>query len=265
MPRVSIGSGGSASAEVTIARGASIEGQVRYEDGEPAPEVHIMLQRQVTPGKWESMPQGLGLDRKLTDGKGRFQLDGLLPGKYLVKAELLMERRFQDRLMGGSHSLWSSTTASVTLYSGDTPRLSAAKAIKLHEGEQAMGQDIVVPVSSLHTVTGSVVDERTGQALNAGSLLLMYAEDHSIVATANINPETRTFAMEFVPEGKFILIVHSPREGVPGTSEHDHGSPMPSLTTVRIYEGAEMPLIVHSDSSGVTLAVKEMAAPRSSP
>ena len=151
----------------------------------------------------------------------------------------------------------------ISVYSGNTLHLSEAKPIKLIEGERADGQDIVISLSKLHTIEGAVVDERTGQALNAGYVELLYADDHAVAAAAVIDPETRSFTLNFAPEGNLLARVSDPHEGSAGTSEHDKNSPLPNLNAVvRDYDQAEIPLEVRGDMSGLTLAVKEQVKPK---
>jgi len=258
MPRVTVRTGATASIDVTIVRGASIEGHVRFEDGEPYPEACLTLQYRNADRQWESVRGPAVIDCKATDDNGAFHLYGLPAGEYLVSVDLSTVKRFQDQLTGGGGNSWSQFMSRISLYSGNTPHLSAAKPIKLVGGEQAGGQDIVIPLSKLHTIEGAVVDERTGQALNAGYVELLYADDHAVAAAAAIDPETRSFTVNFAPEGNLLARVSHPHEGVPGTSEHDKNSPLPNLdTVVRSYDPAEIPLEVHGDMSGLTLAVKE--------
>ena len=80
MPRVTVRTGATASIDVTIVGGTSIEGHVRFEDGESYPEACLTLQHRNAEGQWESVRGPAVIDCKATDDNGAFHVTAWLPG-----------------------------------------------------------------------------------------------------------------------------------------------------------------------------------------
>ena len=169
-----------------------------------------------------------------------------------------MEERHQSAILGDNESTWMSTTMSLPVYLGDTVRERNAKLVALEEGQQMEAVDIVVPVSKMHTVSGAVVDARTGQALNAGSVALVYADDGKELASVRIDPETQTFTLPFVMEDDYKLVVKDAHEARFEQQRDPSDDPMHQNrkeTVVRWYKDGEQPLIVQNDVSALNIPV----------
>lgn len=256
IPAVSLRPGQPATINLALHTGASISGVVRFDDGTPYADAFVQLKRHGSDGKWTA-PNAVDAYVH-ADHEGHWDFAGLPPGEYRVEVALQLEDRKQSSLLGENSSMWSNTKLSVPVYLGDTSREQDAKVITMDEGQQVTGQDITIPVSKMHTVTGAVVDHRTGQALNAGKVNLAFADGGKQLCSADIDPETRSFSIPFVLEGNYKLSVENAREArieITPYPEGSFGSPQRKETLVRAYAPGNMPLVVQSDVSGVNLPV----------
>jgi hypothetical protein len=135
----------------------------------------------------------------------------------------------------------------LVIYSGDATRKSAAVSFALSPGEERTGEDITIPLSTLHTVSGVVTAARDGHPMSAGNLALMSPEDKEMVADAEIASDG-TFQIEAVPEGSYMLRILNARDAMKGSS---------GKITDR-YGDLERPLKIESDVPNLVLAVPEM-------
>jgi len=211
-------------------------------------------------GKWVSLYG----QNAMTDDLGHYRLVGLNAGEYLVRAQLQMEDRAVDGVIGGSRSSWSSSRFSLDVYPEDVTRKSLAKPLKLDEGEERTGVDVTIPLGKLHPVTGVVVEEKTGRQVNAGMVKLMFPDDKSQANSVRIDPAESTFRFEFVPEGDYLIQVTGARDVVREEVANGVGALPPTHTVetvVRVYgDSEEQALTVQNDVTGVRIVVKEKAA-----
>jgi hypothetical protein len=135
----------------------------------------------------------------------------------------------------------------LVVYSGDATRKSAAASFTLSPGEERTGEDITIPLSKLHTISGVVTAAHDGHPINAGNLALMSPEDKELVADAEISTDG-TFQIEAVPEGSYILRILDAHDTMKGSGDK---------TTYR-YGDLEQPLKIESDVPNLALAVPEM-------
>ena len=166
--------------------------------------------------------------------------------------------------MAGNAASQSHTRYNLSIYSGDTGRETQAKSLQLEAGQQIDGDDLTVPVSKLHALTGALLDSATGQPINAGHLELVYADDGKSLNTVAVDPETRSFTFSFVPEGVYRLRTKDAREvRYEGTSAFLSDDALlggeRKSVTLRQYAPAETPVILQGEMGGVNLAVKAEA------
>lgn len=256
LPVVSVQPNSTAVLDVRVERGATLSGIIRFDDGTPFVDAEVLPQRRSADGKWVSVR--ISGRRAKADADGRWQVGGLLPGEYRMRVSLELDDRKQDAVIGEGAD-FSHTRYTLDVYSGDTTRESQAKSITLDENQQGTGQDITVPVSKLHAVSGALLDARTGQPLNAGDVRLVYADDGKNVAQTSIDAETRTFTFPFVPEGEYKLTTKNVREARFELKTDPDPDPMATNykeTTLRQYAPGEMPVTVTGETTGVNLAVQ---------
>ncbi len=261
IPTVSVSANNTVSVSVPLAQGAGLSGTVRFDDGTSFANGLLSVEKHGPDRKWASPRATEGYST--ADIGGRWQIGGLPAGEYRVKVLLRIEERHQSSLLSDEVSSWNNTTFSVPVYLGDTERERDAKTVTLTDNQLAANQDITVPIAKMHTVTGALVDARTGQALNAGHVDLIDAEDGTKITSAAIDPQTRSFSLPFVFEGTYKLATkdaHEARiESIP-LAEGSFGTPQNKETPLRQYVPGEMPLIVAGEMAGVNLAVSAKGA-----
>ena len=78
--------------------------------------------------------------------------------------------------------------------------------MKVQAGETAGGADIVIPLSGLHNVAGTVTALADGHALGHGTVRLLYADDREKARETSVLDDG-SFSLQYVAEGNYILAV----------------------------------------------------------
>ena len=234
-----------ASIDIRLERGAAVSGIVRFDDGSPTVGVHVGPVHIARSETKSSYSDDFGVQGDVvTNDLGRYRISGMHGGRYAVEALL----SHVDLVPRANHdSPFSDMIRSVlVVYSGDATRKSAAVSFTLSPGEERTGEDITIPLTKLHTISGVVTAARDGHPVNAGNLALMSPEDKELVADAEIASDG-TFQIEAVPEGSYILRIRDAHDTMKGSSEK---------ITSR-YGDLEQPLKIESDVPNLALAVPE--------
>ncbi|WP_162601092.1 carboxypeptidase-like regulatory domain-containing protein [Occallatibacter savannae] len=213
LPKVNVQSDLPVSADVMLERGAAVSGTVTYDDGGPAAGLNVeVLARAKRDGK-ESWEQ-IGLSRHgasgflppRTDDRGNYRISGLPPGKYMVEVSVeFSDTKSYSSPSGGGGFGSNAHRAFLPIYSGSTPRKKDAAVFLLQQREERTGEDILIPMSRLHTIRGDIVSARDGHVVNAGQVDLLNADDHMFVASQNLTEDDPSFTFSLIFEGKYIL------------------------------------------------------------
>jgi len=209
IPKVDVTADQAANIDVRVERGAAVSGTLSFDDGSPAPGVMVaVLHRRK--GKWvesESHFRGfLTVAPPITDDLGRYRIGGLRGREYIVRAVIFhMDMTPPDAHGTGMSALMRSA---ITVYSGDAMRPADAVAFTLHAGEERTGEDITIPLSKLHLVTGVVVAARDGHAVDGGDVQIELPGDDNSISQAGIDKDG-SFRLEGVPEGAYELRVRN--------------------------------------------------------
>ena len=144
-----------------------------------------------------------------TDDLGHYRVSGLRDRDYVVMVQLA-RIEFESR---GTRSagLWGVERSSLRIYSGDTPHISDAVPIKLGPGEEHSGEDITIPLSKFHSISGVVTAAGDGHAINSGHLAIEDPKDKEDVISAELGNDG-IFHLDGVPEGTYTLRVQNPRD-----------------------------------------------------
>ena len=266
---VSVAANRTSSAEVRLIKGATISGQIRFDDGTPDASSGISLLHKDKSGKWTGFRTKLlagPYGGNLTDDQGRFRITGLPAGEYLLKTTLELSDIIVDHIFRESGSSSSNTRYSLNIYFGNVMRERDAKLIKLAEGEDSTANDIEIPLTTLHAVSGTVLEGATGRTVNAAHVEIHYTDDGSQLVSTEVRKEDDAFHFLYVPEGEYILKVTGARDVTRTEIPTCPRCTPPTHTeekTVRTFGNAEQPLILHSDLSALTIAVPPK--PASSP
>jgi hypothetical protein len=239
-----------AEVSIQVERGAEIDGSVTYDDGSPAIGMHFLLLRKAEKSEWSGVGlalfRGWSIDSK-SDGHGHYSLTNLPAGEYKLCASMPVENE----------------GAAPAICLGDTFRRKNATITKLAAGEIVNGADIMIPLSGLHTVSGTVTALADGHTPTHATVRLLYADDRE--DARELSPNDGAFAFEYVPEGKYILQVTGAEDVEPAnaaTGAGDPGPAPPKAKAVR-YDDKEIPLTVQNDMEDllVSLTPAPPAAP----
>ncbi|WP_157466708.1 MSCRAMM family protein [Edaphobacter aggregans] len=244
--KVTVDEGQTVVSNLTMSRGAAIEGVVRYEDGAPAINVTVHLLRRISEGRWKeylnSSGNGplapLGLGDRFTDDRGRFYFPGLPPGVYTVEASL-REYALLPRGITGKQSLDVRVTKgdALKVYFGNKCWEREAVPMELRDGEVRSGADIEIPSSKLHALRGTVTARTDGSLIRHGRVRLLDPND-KVVLRETETGEDGMFVFHYVVGGSYLIEI---------TATAQKGA-----TT---YEPMTSPLMVERDESGLTYAV----------
>lgn len=136
-----------------------------------------------------------------------------------------------------------------------------ASSFSIALGEERNDEDIQIPLSRLHTVSGNFVSAQDGHMVNAGMVVLFNADDKSFVAAASATRDNPGFTFYFVYEGDYILSssMSADVDFVEVAAPHSH-VPIPPTYESRprhFYGAVSIPIHVDGDMYDVTIAVPE--------
>jgi hypothetical protein len=211
IPRVDVQADQAASIDIRLERGAAISGAVRFDDGSPASGVMVMVLHR-SKDKWvPSTPQVpfAAPVPPATDDVGHYRVSGLRDRDYVLMA-ILSRTDFESR-GARTTGLFGVERSSLRIYSGDTPHISDAVPIKLGPGEERSGEDITIPLSKFHSISGVATATGDGHAINSGHLAIEDPNDKEDIVDAELGSDG-AFHLEGVPEGTYTLRVQNPRD-----------------------------------------------------
>jgi hypothetical protein len=178
--------------------------------------------------------------RAVSDSHGRFSVTNLPAGEYAVCTLMPTE----------------SQVSSPRVCLGNTLRRRDAKTIKVQAGEIAGGADIVVPLSGLHTVAGTVTALADGHALGKGTVRLLYADDRE-KARETAMQDDGSFSLDYVAEGKYLLQVSGAQDAEPPASEpgaeNSEAAPPAKTPAPVVYKDKEIPLVVLGEINDIQM------------
>jgi len=230
-----------------VERGAEIGGTVTFDDGSPAIGMHFLLFRNTEKKNWTDV--GIRIFEnwalsEVSDSHGRFNLTNLPAGEYKLCALMPVESE--------------NTAPRICL--GNSYRKKDAKTVKVQAAEIAKDADIVIPLSGLHTVSGSVSSLATADALKQATVRLLYADDREKAREATTQ-EDGSFSFSFVPEDKYILEVSHARDAAKNSSETTPADLVsaPPTPPERHYAVKELPLtVLQSDVDDLKVQLEEL-------
>ncbi len=232
-----------------IQRSAVIAGTVSYDDGSPAIGMHFALYRKGEEGEWTPVGARLYGDWSLqtvSDSNGRYSIVGIPAGEYIVCTLLpLAEEDSSTRICAGS-----------------AMRRKDAKPVKVSTGETASGEDILIPLTGLHTVAGTVTVAVDGHAPSKANVALLYPDDRSEVRRSSIDDEG-AFTFRYVAEGHYIVRVFDASDAPPEENGKGRAGSNPAAPAKTVpYADKELPLQVQGDLSDVSVQLSPVTKPQ---
>ena len=158
IPRITVQSGQPATVDVTLERGATISGNISYDDGNPAAGLRVeILARMLEDGKetWAEPFLSFrdpGFTPTSTDDRGNYRISGLPAGKYIIATTFDLSESITYISSSGSSGTNSNNNrwTNLKIYSGNTTRLKDAAVLPLTLGDEYSGEDLQFPLSNPH-------------------------------------------------------------------------------------------------------------------
>jgi len=248
-------------AEVHLLKGATIAGSIRFDDGTPDAASAVSLLSKDKSGKWSGFRTKLlagPFSGTTTDDAGHFRFSGLPAGQYLLKTSLELNDVIVNHVFNENGSSSSNTRYNLDVYFGNAMRQRDAKLIKIADGDASEANDIEIPLTRLHAVSGTVLEGSTGRSVNSAKVEIHYTDDDAQLASTNVSKEDNNFHFLYVPEGEYTLKIVDPRDVTREEVPYPSGTIPPTHTeekTIRSFGNAEQPLVLHTDITGLTIAV----------
>jgi len=268
--------------DISLIKGGLISGTVHYEDGMPLSNSEVDLLRHDPKGKVNDYyPVLMAAGTAHTDDQGGYRIAGLPEGEYKLYAKLRVNEPppdpawFQGRVVSVNDLIAASSQWSeLTIYFDHGFRQADSRSVKLGSGEASGGDDIEIRLSKLHSISGTVLDAETGNAVNSATVRMLWIADDPDSSPTQIDVmnvgEDGSFHFGLVPEGAYKLtvtrakaVMHQPALVPPPPNANGYMQPVqdtaPVDKTSREYSDASQSLTVTNDMSGVT--VKLIAKP----
>jgi hypothetical protein len=242
--------------DVRLERGGSISGVIRYDDGNPAPDVKAIRMVLQDDGKWMVDTFSPLNSAPTTDDRGRYRISGLPRGKYAVRADLPTNQSTSG-LGPGSFDMHPNYGDALVVYSGGVLREKDIKPIEVGAGEDVDGIDLVFPVDNLHLVSGTVTAKTDNHPLNAGWVSLNDAETKAMVRHTQIE-EDGSFRFNYVPDGQYQLVTS--RAGDVDKDAPGGVVQMLNPTFLKSYQDAKLPIEVKGDRTGLVVQLADKPA-----
>ena len=259
--------------DLRMEQGAAISGRVLYDDGSPAVGWKVSVspvKKQPEPNApAQAMGMGFGAEElpgmtemifkesHTTDDRGSYRVAGLVSGDYIVTAVLTAANASGgSALTGGQMRL--------AVMSGNVTRAEDAKPVSVGTAEDHKGVDLVMPMSSMHSISGSVLAKVDGKAANSGSVTLHDDSETSVLKMqlASVQPDG-TFRFDYVPNGHYTLKVK--QAGVnesTGATKKVFGMEIPDEKLLRSFGPDETKVDVSDrDVSGVMFSLPDVPVP----
>jgi hypothetical protein len=262
VPMVHVSAEHSANAEISVARGAAIEGRVLWDDGSGVNEAMVSVEPKTgehkqLPPQFTMFPIG-NQNTANTDDRGHYRISGLAPGEYTVRAMLQTNRRMTMQ-RGRFDQNANVGVGPLMVYAPGGFRKMDAKPVTLTAGEERTDEDITYNLAATHTVTGRVTSVEDHHGLNHGVVTLTDTTEKTFVRTAGLDADGN-FSVTFVPSGSYTMTVRNAADTVPeepGKSAEQGIMALNTLKTVRTYQKTEQPVMVaDSDLSGQNVELK---------
>jgi hypothetical protein len=252
--------------DVTIERGASVSGTIRYDDGSPAIGILVGLERKNSKGAWEpalqSTLQTFSFFSKAHDGSeatdstGGFHIDGMPSGEYILHAHLSPQTITLPVSGSGAFGVYDHPGVQLDFYSGDVFWRKQAKLIKLGPGED-VDESMDIPLSKLTTVSGTVIATADGHGVNMGTVTLAPQDDPDEMRSTEIG-EDGGFRFLYVPGGDYVLRTDDAADGMQRPESSPHELTDIVIIPDRRYGKAETRVHVGDGTAAVTLSVPEL-------
>jgi hypothetical protein len=241
-PQVTVTASGTASKDVVVRRGGAINGHISIDTGglPGQAEVTATMVSSDLLGDLQDIGGKKPLHFTKTghiDDRGIFRIAGLPAGKYRVEVRLTegVYEVVEIKNLGGGNFLAApvrSGNGSLTVFAPDALTESNAKLVSVGSGDELSDIDITVPMSRLHSISGTVT--QGGNPLVMAALTIYRAgkklDNSDVIST----PDGR-YRFDLLPPGAYTI---------------EARYPMPTLAQRKIHTG-------HSVKRKITVQVMD--------
>ncbi len=271
--------GSGANLDLRLERGASISGQIGYDDGSPAANVQAQLLLKTKDGKWSKLSAAATgrIAKGSTDDRGHYRFAGLPAGEYAIMAELPVTQ-FSTGAGLGSFNMQIHPGDALQVYSGNVYRQSEVNGFFITATENFDVADLIFPVNGLYSVGGTVASALDHHLVNTASVQLLDPTDKLVLRTGMAGNDG-SFLFEYVPAGEYLLKVTDAADTELNAKPEKLGGFGQLLAAVpgvgnalrkhlRDYGEAEVSVNVHGEVAGLSILVpekKQSAEPQSKP
>ncbi len=197
VPSVRVSADRAVNVDISVTRGAAIEGRVLWDDGAPVNGAVVTAEPKT--GEHKPLPAQFNMVRLSgvsignTDDRGHYRIAGLAPGEYTVKVTLHTSQRMSmNRGRFDATGVSFGSTMPLVVYAPGGFRKTDAKPLTLGTGEERTDEDITFNLSATHTVSGRVTSAEDHHGLNRGVVTLTDSGDKSFHRSAGVWTATET-------------------------------------------------------------------------
>jgi hypothetical protein len=261
IPVVHVSAGGSAQQDLTVERGGAVTGHVMWDDGSPAAKAIITLESTKSDSK-PLPPQvatlgvsgGAGL-MSISDDLGQYRIAGLASGEYRVKATLQVNQHFAMQ-RGVINLAGMIADNPLVIYAPAMFHKAEAKPVTVRAGEETNGEDVMINLTGMHSVSGRVVSVEDEHGINYGMVQLTDANDKNMVRSAGVDA-SGNFTVGFVPAGTYNLAVTGGADTQASKTQPTGIMRFSMPETVRSYEDGKQSVVVgDTDVVGLNIALQ---------
>lgn len=260
VPIVHVSADRSTEGEVTVSRGAAVEGHVMWADGGPVNGA--IVSAEPTSGQHKHLPPqfvqvSTGSDSngpmRITDDRGHYRISGLPPGEYTVRVEL----QTSDNMVVQRGQMSGGFGVSVLMvYAPSAFHKADAKPMTLTAGEERSDEDVIFKLDGTHSVSGRVTSAEDHHGLGRGAVVLKDANDKMFQRSSGLDADGN-FAVTFVPSGTYTISVLGAADLAPTEVKLPGNGMFSDEKVVRNYQTAEQQVIVADiDVTGQNIEVK---------
>lgn len=269
LPTVRIGSDAeSQTLNLRLQRGGALNGRVVYDDGSPAVGWNVWALRvgtnfevnaALSPSLQRQAAEEMGQPVSVTDDRGNYRITGLTDGQYTLRVDM-------GALGSGTvarNATRSGSGIRIAVYSGNVLHPSEAKVLRVRQGEEESMADMVVPMKSLHTLSGKVTANSDGHALNKGTVTLSTKADPQIHGRAMVQSDG-SFVFEALPGNTtYTLTLNDAGDATYKESKAAFlGVSIPDVDVQKSYAHAEQDVMLgDADNTGVHFGLNAVETP----
>jgi len=211
-PQVTVTASGTASKDVVIRRGGAINGHISIDTGGLPGQAEVTAE--MVSSDLLGDLQDIGGEKPLhfaktghIDDRGIYRIAGLPAGKYRVEVRLT-EGVYEVTTianLGGGNFLAApvrSGNGSLTVFAPDSLTESNAKLVSVGSGDELSDIDITVPMSRLHSISGTVTQGGNPLVMAA---LTIYRAGEKLDNSDVISTPDGSYRFDLLPAGTYTI------------------------------------------------------------